>query len=98
MEKYDEQSREEDAKYLLSYINDVLIPSSKNNHRHPLIESKKSGNGHRYSYFLDQIMVGLLGLDELAEVFQCQLHTFSGKRQKHPASTYSVCSDFRLSI
>jgi len=69
-----------------------------NNHRHPLIESKKSGNGHRYSYFLDQIMVGLLGLDELAEVFQCQLHTFSGKRQKHPASTYYVCSDFRLSI
>jgi len=43
-------------------------------------------------------MVGLLGLDELAEVFQCQLHPFSGKRQKHPASTYSVCSDFRLSI
>jgi len=28
MERYNKQSSEEDAKYLLSYINDVLIPSS----------------------------------------------------------------------
>ena len=53
-----------------------------NKHRHPLINNNKSGNDHRYSYFLDQIEVGLVGLDELAEVFQCQLHTSSGKTEK----------------
>jgi len=49
-----------------------------NKHRHPLIKNKISGFAITTRVLLDQIVACFAGYDELADVFQCRLHTFSG--------------------